>query len=669
MKLSDLNPDDVEVVEQAPAQAPAKLKLSDLDPAEVQSVDAATEVAQPEAETISKAESLARGGVQSATLGFADELEGGVRAAADTLLGPSELKNLLDTYAKYRDKSRQEYQAAQQANPGTTLIGNILGGVATAPLGLGAAKAITGASKLGLGALSALGATEGAVAGLGTSDADLTKGEVLEAAKDASLGATIGGAAPSVISGIGGLLSKPVQMLKGSRFGQDLIKSTQLGKKGVSISGIKAGQDAERGIINSAQEITDNLTRAKEEAGQIIGEAQEKALNTGKEVNVQGLLDDARQQIEDLALTDENKKKLILELEKRLLGETPAPIKISEKIERRILPGEDATQPAPVVTKSVKGEGIDNGANSVDDIELPEGPQRTVTGLKERSTLDPEGVRKVTSTTDSVLTPERQIIDSLSVADARRLQNNLKAIVDGGADPATKRVATDMAKKLRERFGEVLDQPSREQMGEGNAQWGATESIFDKLGTPETQSALGGIKPATDKTIGYVQNLTRELDPKVRAEEGLIEPLLNKALGSESAEPIMNRAKEASDYFRLVKGDSKQIQSINPQTSLLGSAVQLSNKAANAAGLATRSVKEAVKAGQQAIYDASPEMIQQLASKLASTGRANGARFSQILQSTVGKDKIGRNATLFMLMQDPDFKKEVYGDPEEETKE
>lgn len=151
---------------------------------------------------VSTLESGLRGGAQGFTLGFADEITAGVEALKDKLGGdPTPFEDL---YAKRRGESRANYAAAKEANPNAYLVGELGGGAATALVpGLGVAKGISGAVKVG--------ALAGGLQGLGSSEADLLKGEVGEAATDAALGGAVGGATGAV----GGLVSKGMQALRG----------------------------------------------------------------------------------------------------------------------------------------------------------------------------------------------------------------------------------------------------------------------------------------------------------------------------------------------------------------------------------------------------------------------------------------------------------------------
>lgn len=123
-------------------------------------------------------ESGLRGAAQGISMGFGDEITGALESTFTD-----------KTYAQARDESRKAYQEAQDANPITYGAGEIGGAIGSAFIpGLNIAKGAT------LGARAAGAAALGATAGLGMSEADLTKGDYVGAAKDTAIGGALGGA-------------------------------------------------------------------------------------------------------------------------------------------------------------------------------------------------------------------------------------------------------------------------------------------------------------------------------------------------------------------------------------------------------------------------------------------------------------------------------------------
>lgn len=134
---------------------------------------------------------------QGLTLGFGDELLGVLGGASDALSGGK----FAEGYRRERDTNRAYGSAAQEQHPVATVGGELLGGAATAFVpGLGASATLAG--NVGKGA--AIGAAQG----LGSSNADLTRGDFAGAARDTAIGAGIGAATGAVTHGLTKLAEK-----------------------------------------------------------------------------------------------------------------------------------------------------------------------------------------------------------------------------------------------------------------------------------------------------------------------------------------------------------------------------------------------------------------------------------------------------------------------------
>lgn len=211
---------------------------------------------------ISKTESALRGAAQGATLGFADELAGAGETAGKTLLGDEQIEDIVKNYKKHRDESRKNFKLAEETNPKTYLAGNVGGGLATA--------LVPGASALtGIGGM----ALAGGVAGLGTSDSDLTNPSlqnIENAAIDTGKGAALGG--------VIGLAGKGISKYVGKEFGQGLKGNMLVGeeaRRGVS----KEAEDTGKNIAQSLQ--NEMNTQATAQRAQL---ASEDALGQTKDI-------------------------------------------------------------------------------------------------------------------------------------------------------------------------------------------------------------------------------------------------------------------------------------------------------------------------------------------------------------------------------------------------
>lgn len=163
------------------------------------------------ARDVSMAESAGRGVAQGSTFGFADELGAAVtRAGAETpgfskfmqtLTGlPSGVTDVLAdkniSYTQRRDLLRNADAEAQAANPKTFLANELIGSAIVPVPGGAAVKGSTTLAKAA--SLAKTGAKVGALTGLGSSNADLTRGEFDKAIDDTVKGAAIGAVAAPV---------------------------------------------------------------------------------------------------------------------------------------------------------------------------------------------------------------------------------------------------------------------------------------------------------------------------------------------------------------------------------------------------------------------------------------------------------------------------------------
>jgi hypothetical protein len=135
---------------------------------------------------ISKTDSALTGLVGSATLGFDDEIYGGLAGLKEAATSD---KSYIDAYHENRNKVRDMKRRAEQENP-LSYMGGSLVGSAILPFGAGKAAG-TLAGAVGKGAL--IGAGTGAIQGIG--DNERSDEMVRDVAKGTALGGVLGGAA------------------------------------------------------------------------------------------------------------------------------------------------------------------------------------------------------------------------------------------------------------------------------------------------------------------------------------------------------------------------------------------------------------------------------------------------------------------------------------------
>lgn len=209
-------------------------------------------------------ESAARGIKQGATFGFGDEITGALEAAFTD-----------KSYTQARDEARAADRAAREANPKTfaaTEIGaGIAGSFVPGALGVNLIRGV------GLGANIARGAAAGATAGAGSSEADLTKGDVGGLVKDTAIGGAIGGA-------VGGVLGTAAEKLIGGaparvdkRLLGDIGHRANKGVRDRMAEMPEATRDTARAfgldkVARDAPKLLEKSSAAKAEVGQKIGD-------------------------------------------------------------------------------------------------------------------------------------------------------------------------------------------------------------------------------------------------------------------------------------------------------------------------------------------------------------------------------------------------------------
>jgi hypothetical protein len=227
----------------------------------------------------SQLESGLRGAAQGVTMGFADELAGAGESALDALMGRiNPVTDLATSYQQHRDESREAFKKAQETNPKTYFGGELAGSVLPAALAPEAQ---------GIKGLLGLGAATGAITGAGTSEADLTKGEIAPLAKDVAVGGTAGGILSLLGAGVGKLASKLSPEALEEVATNRAIKAT-----GETASGFKKLQKADRieqhgknlldknpyqeqaivSPFSTAEQILERAQDLQEKSGQHIGD-------------------------------------------------------------------------------------------------------------------------------------------------------------------------------------------------------------------------------------------------------------------------------------------------------------------------------------------------------------------------------------------------------------
>lgn len=179
--------------------------------AQIQAENAAAQQAAlgtPESDEPGMGESLVRGGFQGATLGYGDEVVAGLQSIGKPT----------GSYRRIRDEIRAQNERAQNANPLTYGVGDILGSLAPALVTGGASEAASAGSLAARAAAS--GAVQGAVSGVGYSNAEGV-GDILA---DAAKGAAIGGVTGAVTGHLAGNAMENAEANATQNFTRDITK-------------------------------------------------------------------------------------------------------------------------------------------------------------------------------------------------------------------------------------------------------------------------------------------------------------------------------------------------------------------------------------------------------------------------------------------------------------
>jgi hypothetical protein len=126
------------------------------------------------------ASSVGEGVLQGATFGWADEIEGGLKAAFTD-----------QKYERARDQARARYAAKREAHPIGTGLGEVIGGIGTG-LATGGAGIAARVGATGARGAAALAGAEGLATGAGFSESDNLAGVAGDAAVSGAVGAGLG---------------------------------------------------------------------------------------------------------------------------------------------------------------------------------------------------------------------------------------------------------------------------------------------------------------------------------------------------------------------------------------------------------------------------------------------------------------------------------------------
>lgn len=225
-----------------------------------------------EGEEPSTLEALARGGGQGLSLGFSDELTGGVKALIDEITGGGSVMTptFADKYRTYRDQSREANLEAEKAHPvaygGSRFVGAVAPAVAAtvATKGAAAPAALRFLAPATAAEMAALAGVEGVGYSESSNPVDIAKDAALSSLMGYGVGKAVPMAGRTVKSLMEGgsetaresadfMASKALGLTKGLRkkFKLDPSKTRDIGRRAL-----------EEGVITPLSDATEMATRA-----------------------------------------------------------------------------------------------------------------------------------------------------------------------------------------------------------------------------------------------------------------------------------------------------------------------------------------------------------------------------------------------------------------------
>lgn len=665
------------------------------------------------------AEDTLRGAAQGATFGFADELQGGLGAAKDVLTGDATLDKVMDAYRKNRDSAREQYKQSEDRSPTASFVGNLAGGIAPALLSGGTAAAPEAATLLTrLLNAGRVGGSAGAIMGLGNSEADITKGELGKAIDDTGEGlvggALTGGLVQGGIEGVKGAVGA-VKAAGNMLSKTDLAKKFELarkyGKEGVKIFDREGLSQAQEGVEKAATDLGMQAKKVNADAGTELGNIKKGLRESGKTLNIDEEIKTVQNAIKLLEKSDnpdagKDVQKLQAYLDNLLKGkEVEVPVQHTQytpgsKIEAKPSAREALELEATKAKKSAELLGQDLNTNIVDSTDdqgrklltLLKNSDENV-GAAERAipVKDKEGNVidtllnqgdsadnfKSNASAKTVLdTPGQEAgytpaergpvvtenvktrqggVDPTQVGfekaeDVLGTLNNLNGVAGGAPSLATNEAINATKKAAGNIKGKMTELP---ELATANQKSHASFQALDSLGLgPDDfeKDAITKKMRLTPQAEGKLKNLVRRIGTGDETQAGanasdLFDDSIRllEAADPEKANALRASVSRAGEIHDLARTSNK-LKFLNPST-LQGAAPAT---AGNIVGLTQRTIGKAVS-------EATPQQLKMVVQDLMSKG-GKQLKLVQPLVEAMQKDQTGRNASLFAIQQNPEYR-------------
>jgi hypothetical protein len=515
-------------------------------------------------------ESALRGTAQGATFGLADELAAalqhpiGAAKATANLVGADISGEDLENYIKEREESRAAYKAAEEANPLTSLAGNVVGGLipaaaATLATGGAAPAALAAGEAAGVGTELAaaarplsnvekairLGALEGGAYGIGQSEKETLPGIVGEAAKGAAVGGAIGRATGKLGRY---LLGNEAEIARGALPGEKVSEGALK-----EFSGSKLGQML-KGFYKAGQEGIDTSSLAAEEARKI--ESGEIGAETAKKIT-----ESTRKLGQQIGENIESKGAFkVPELEETL---SKLPMETQEEV-TKIIPGR--VKQVPNVPESVINE-LDTTEKAIGDI-IGQDTEQVVKSFQKipGNMIDPVALEAEL--------PYSGLSKDLADQIKQRVQENPQVMIDDlisnivhGEEPSQNLIDFGKAVKLRSELNKLVKEASVEGVVPENIQ--KLQALLDRRSAlKKTISSAGKVGVSEpDQQIKTLVNKfeTSHIKPHEVEDASNLKDILSDFVnpdGSIDAERTIDFRQELDDFINNPNVRSRNIKNL-----------------------------------------------------------------------------------------------------------
>lgn len=633
---------------------------------------------------------------------------------------PAEKKSYSDLYKEYRDLQRARQTAAKEQYPKTEFASEMAGGFAL-PAGETTSFIGKGANLGQQIVRSALaGAATGGLVGGGESEAELMKpnpdigmlGEDIK--QGAKYGAALGGAFPVLAKGA----QKLSRAIKNTDAYQNLLESYRRGKMGQLLNGPEARKQATAELVDTLKSIQPQMKQLGNDLNTNIENILKDAEEKGITINVADDLNGVKQKLQSIVETSPDPtditeaKQLMDIIDNQLQGkevtrlvpaETGAQKAMTQMqqkragIQAKLQAGEptnvaeqkiltrqakeqaqtlgtppEFTPPEQVMTEANKPamvsqklteEGTQNIADIIQnpdltDIQLVKDPESNLSFLQFHDKNTGKVYQKIVP--ENEITKYKKVIErvnpkpEVSPTEIRKLRQTFQKYTPFGSKPMTGEGATQ-ALDITNKLGETVETqiPGVQQANQAYADF---MNALDSLGISRN-----------DKAAAVIKNLGPKIDKiaKDTAAGNLHGAIMDEFIGElQKADPnlagqLSAKLKDVATrmdlaYERMAPALVAGKSGTTLRTGLAGAPIAVGNIAGRT-----------MKAAGETVRDITPEFAQKIAAKLSQRGDQSSSRLAAELRKVPYLRKRARQAILFNIMQNPQYRELIRNEQEQ----